>query len=248
MGTVALIDVDPHLGAELAADELEIARRAITATTIDVPVGPWDQPLPGYGLSNAYGVIIIDGFMLRSVHMGERVTAQLYGPGDVMTAWPTDDLPTPVTVQVAMSAVSPATIARLDDRVIALAGRWPSVMRRIAWRVNSIAGRVSLQVAIARVPRLEERLLLLFWGLAERWGSMTPNGMLLPVRLTHESIAALTAASRPPVSGALSQLSREGLLTRVPTGWLLTPAGEQRLVDSLDSAEDTLEAVRAAAM
>ena len=248
MASIGLIDVDPQLGVELAEDEREIARKAIVAGTIVVPVGPWVEPAAGYGPGNAYGVLVVDGFMMRTVTIGERTTGQLFGPGDIMQSWPTEDLPAPVSVEVTWSVVAPAVLARLDDRVITLSARWPSVLRRLAWRASSVAGRVSLQVAIARVPRLEERLLLLFWGLAERWGSMTPNGMLLPVRLTHESIAALTAASRPPVSGALSQLSREGLLTRVPTGWLLTPAGEQRLVDSLDSAEDTLEAVRAAAM
>jgi len=247
MGTVALIDVDPQLGVELTDEEREIARRAIIAATSRVPVGPWEEPVAGYGPGNAYGVLILEGFMLRTVRIGERTTAQMFGPGDLMQSWPGEDLPTPVTVEVSWAAVAPAVLARLDDRVISMTARWPSVLRRLAWRSSSITGRVSLQVAIARVPRLEERLLLLFWGLAERWGMMTPNGMLLPIRLTHESIAALTAASRPPVSGALSALSRENLLCRVSEGWLLTRDGEQRLKDALDRPDETFNEVRAAA-
>lgn len=247
MGSMALIDVDPQLGAELADDERQIARRAIIAATNEVPSGSWAEPPAGYGLGNAYGVLVVDGFMLRTVTIGERTTAQLFGPGDIMQPWPGEDLPSPVAVDVTWTAVAPAVLARLDDRLIAIAGRWPSVLRRLAWRASSVVGRVSLQVAIARVPRLEERLLLLFWGLAERWGAMTPSGMLLPIRLTHESIAALSAASRPPVSGALSQLSREGLLCRMPAGWLLTRSGEARLKEALDRPDETLHAVRAAA-
>jgi hypothetical protein len=247
MGTIALIDVDPQLGAELADDQREVARRALIAATSTIATGSWEEPPAGYGPGNAYGVLVVDGFMLRTVTIGERTTAQLFGPGDIMQSWPGEDLPSPVSVEVTWAAVSPAVLARLDDRVIGIAGRWPSVLRRLAWRSSSVAGRVSLQVAIARVPRLEERLLLLFWGLAERWGAMTPNGMLLPIGLTHESIAALTAASRPPVSGALSHLSRDGLLCRVPDGWLLTKQGEDRLKEALDRPDETLHEVRTAA-
>jgi hypothetical protein len=247
MGSITLIDVDPQLGAELTDQERAHARRALVAATSEVPSGSWEEPPAGYGPGNAYGVLVVDGFMLRTVLIGERTTAQLFGPGDIMQSWPAEDLPSPVAVEVTWTAVAPAVLARLDDRLISIAGRWPSVLRRLAWRASSVAGRVSLQVAIARVPRLEERLLLLFWGLAERWGAMTPNGMLLPIRLTHESIAALTAASRPPVSGALSHLSRDGLLCRVPDGWLLTGSGEHRLKDALDRPDEAFGAVRAAA-
>jgi hypothetical protein len=247
MGTIALIDVDPQLGAELDSEVREAASRLLIAATSEVSSGAWEEPAAGYGAGNAYGVLVLGGFMLRTVTIGERATAQLFGPGDIMQSWPGEDLPSPVSVEVTWAAVSPALLARLDDRLISIAARWPSVLRRLAWRASSVAGRVSLQVAIARVPRLEERLLLLFWGLAERWGAMTPDGMLLPIRLTHESIAALTAASRPPVSGALSHLSREGLLRRVPAGWLLTRAGESRLKEALDRPEETFGAVRAAA-
>jgi hypothetical protein len=237
MRSVALIEAEPQLAAELSADQRERARRAIVAAVSEVPTGPWQEPAAGYGEGNAYGVLVVDGFVLRTVTMGDRATAQLFGPGDIMQSWPTDDLPSPVGVDVGWTVVRRATLALLDDRVISLAAHWPSVLRRLAWRSSSVAGRVSLQVAIARVPRLEERLLLLFWGLAERWGSMTPDGMLLPIRLTHEAIAALTAASRPPVSSALSQMSRDGLLCRTGAGWLLTTAGEERLKEALASSD-----------
>jgi hypothetical protein len=247
MRSVALIEVDPQLGAELNADQRERARRALVAAATEVPAGAWQEPETGYGEGNAYGVLVVDGFVLRTVTMGDRATAQLFGPGDIMQSWPAEDLPSPVNVEVSWTVVRRATLALLDDRVISLAAHWPSVLRRLAWRSSSVAGRVSLQVAIARIPRLEERLLLLFWGLAERWGSMTPDGMLLPIRLTHEAIAALTAASRPPVSSALSQMSRDGVLCRAGTGWLLTTAGEERLKEALASSAETPDGVRAAA-
>lgn len=233
MANMALIEADPDLAAELDPDERERARRAVVTAVIRVPVGPWQEPPAGYDAGNGYGVLVVEGFILRTVTIAERTTAQLFGPGDMMQPWPREDLPSPVRVQVTWTVVAPAVLARLDDRLVTAAGRWPSLLRRLAWRASSVAGRVSLQVAIARVPRLEERLLLLLWGMAERWGSMTPGGMLLPIRLTHESIAALTAASRPPVSSALSHLSRDGLLCRTGDGWLLTAAGERHLVDAL---------------
>jgi len=230
MRSVALIDVDPQLAAELDGDQRQRASQLMVAA-MDVPAGHWDEPRD----SSPFGVLVVSGFLLRTVRIGERATAQLFGPGDTMQSWPSEDLPSPVEVSVTSSVVAPATLVCLHDRAIGLIGLWPSMLRRLAGRSGSVAGRVSLQVATARVPRLEERLLLLFWGLAERWGAMTPDGMLLPVRLTHEAIAALTAASRPPVSAALSQLSRDGLLSRRRDGWLLTASGERRLKAALDA-------------
>jgi CRP/FNR family transcriptional regulator, cyclic AMP receptor protein len=243
MASVALIEVDPQLASGLDPEQREMARAALIAGAIRLPVGQWAEPPAEYGVGNPYGVFVVHGFVLRTVTIGERTTAQLFGPCDVMQAWPADDVPSPVPVEVSWSVLRPTVLARLDDRVLAMAARFPSVLRQIGWRTSSQAGRGGLQVAMARVPRLEERLLLLFWTLTERWGQMTPNGMLLPVRLTHETIASLTAASRPPVSSALSQLSRDGLLRRMDEGWLLTSAGEQHLVGALDHAPAHLVAV-----
>jgi hypothetical protein len=61
----------------------------------------------------------------------------------------------------------------------------------------------------------------MFWGIADRWGRVTTDGVLVPVRLTHATLAELVGASRPSVSTVLKLLERDGLLARRKEGWLL---------------------------
>ena len=69
-------------------------------------------------------------------------------------------------------------------------------------------------MAIAHHARVDKRLELLLWHLADRWGRVTPNGVALPLRLTHELLADLVAAQRPSVTLSLQHLERDGRLAR----------------------------------
>ena len=85
-------------------------------------------------------------------------------------------------------------------------------------------------MAIIHHARVDVRLHMLLWHLAGRWGRVRKGGEVrLPLRLTHAVLAEITAARRPTVTSALSELSRRGLV--VPDeggGWLLSgePPGE----------------------
>jgi hypothetical protein len=50
---------------------------------------------------------------------------------------------------------------------------------------------------------------------------VTLDGVVVPVRLTHEMIGRLVGAHRPSVTTALTQLTRTGRIRRLPHGWLL---------------------------
>jgi CRP/FNR family transcriptional regulator, cyclic AMP receptor protein len=81
-----------------------------------------------------------------------------------------------------------------------------------------------LAVAIALEPRVERRLLLKLRQLAERWGRVTPDGIRLDLRLTHQELANMVGAVRESVTLALGRLASAGeievrnrtLLIRVP--------------------------------
>jgi CRP/FNR family transcriptional regulator, cyclic AMP receptor protein len=77
-------------------------------------------------------------------------------------------------------------------------------------------------MAIAQQPRLDQRIWLLFWELADRHGRVHRDGVHLDLRLTHEVISHLVAARRPSVSTALSKLAGRGILRREGGGWVLT--------------------------
>jgi hypothetical protein len=62
----------------------------------------------------------------------------------------------------------------------------------------------------------------LFWHLAERWGRVSGDGVIVPLALTHRILGQLVGARRPTVSTALSELAEREELTRRPDGsWLL---------------------------
>ena len=67
-----------------------------------------------------------------------------------------------------------------------------------------------LAVAIALEPRVERRLLLKLRQLAERWGRVTPDGIRLDLRLTHQELANMVGAVRESVTIALGRLASAG--------------------------------------
>jgi CRP/FNR family cyclic AMP-dependent transcriptional regulator len=86
--------------------------------------------------------------------------------------------------------------------------------------------RMALQLAIGDVRRVDERLLALFAHLGDRWGRVTPHGIHVPMRLTHELIGHLIGAQRPTVTTALGELRRDGRLVKRPDRTWLLPAGK----------------------
>ena len=78
-------------------------------------------------------------------------------------------------------------------------------------------------LALTQARRADVRLRTLFWHLADRWGRVTPNGIVLPLSLTHDLIAQLTGLRRPSVSLTLGELERAGEIVRVGRArWVLT--------------------------
>jgi CRP/FNR family transcriptional regulator, cyclic AMP receptor protein len=66
------------------------------------------------------------------------------------------------------------------------------------------------------------RLVLLFWELADRWGTVAPDGVSVPVPLTHQTLGRIIRAQRPSVTAALRQLRDRGFLSRGPDGtWVI---------------------------
>ena len=106
--------------------------------------------------------------------------------------------------------------------------------------MSSLIGRalrrshmLAVQLAIADLRRMEDRLAMLFWHLADRWGTVGPGGVSVPLRLTHDIIAQLVCAQRPTVTAALRRLDARGTLQRRrDRTWLLdrevpAPAGRR---------------------
>ena len=95
---------------------------------------------------------------------------------------------------------APTRLAVLDPRWTARAAAWPQLGAELAGRALSRSLRLVIGAAIAQQPRLEVRLLMLFWDLADRYGKVHPDGIHLDLPLTHEVLSHLAGARRPSVS------------------------------------------------
>jgi CRP-like cAMP-binding protein len=75
---------------------------------------------------------------------------------------------------------------------------------------------------IASQRRLETRLHMLFWHLADRFGLMQGEWVQIPVPLTHGLLADLVGARRPSVSTVVSRLQSRELLLQEENGWRIS--------------------------
>jgi CRP/FNR family cyclic AMP-dependent transcriptional regulator len=89
-------------------------------------------------------------------------------------------------------------------------------------RLSERSMRLATTQAISQLTRVDRRLKALFWHLAERWGRVGGEGVVIPLALTHRILGQLVGARRPTVSTALSELAlRDELVRRVDGSWLL---------------------------
>src|SRR5687768_12977533 len=202
---VRLIDADPDLFEGLNGSTPHRAVQELTVAVLRVPAGPWHVP-PDAG-DERLGLLVLDGLLARSVGIAGQRRAELIGPGDLIRPWdPGDDDLVSVRSDVAWDVLQPARLAQLDAAFMRSACRIPQVLSELVVRTVRRSQRIALQLAIADVRRVEERLLVLFGHLGDRWGRVTSEGIHVPVRLTHDLIAQLIGAQRPTVTTGLGEL------------------------------------------
>lgn len=220
---VHVLAEDPRLGAHLTADELPAATQHLVAAELSVPEGPWPAAGSMSGAPGDLGLLIVDGSLSRSVRVGRHACAELLGPGDVLRPWDGDDgEAAPVRHESRWRVLEPARLAVLDARFAAVAAGFPPVVAELLSRTLRRSRDLAVLLAIAGMPRLDARLLAALWHLADRWGRVGRDGTLVPLRLTHETLAGLVGAQRPSVTTALRALERRGAVRRdAGGGWLL---------------------------
>jgi CRP/FNR family transcriptional regulator, cyclic AMP receptor protein len=110
----------------------------------------------------------------------------------------------------------------LDHAFVLRIVPWPQLGLELFNRGTRRAHHLAVALAIAHHQRVGDRLLLSLWHLAERWGRVTPEGIVVPLPLGHQRLADLVGASRQSVTTALGELRRDGLLSRRDSGeWVL---------------------------
>ena len=172
---------------------------------------------------------------MREAIVGDHPCAELLGPGDLLRAWEDRDAEVLLPRTVEWSALSTVRLAVIDQALAVRAAQWPEIFASLVERAARRAERLVVMQAIAHLTRVDDRLLALLWCLAERWGRVSPNGVVVSLRLPHRTLAGMVGARRPSVTTALGQLIARGEVERRPDGgWLLLgepPEPRQRPVE-----------------
>lgn len=213
---VRLADVDPRLFRLVpTADRREAAAAAVVPRLL-VPAGPWQPAVAPR--ERLLGLLVLEGLLLSGVDLGGQPRSEVLGPGDLIRPWDDDGH------AVRWTALDPLTLAVLDERFAAAAARWPGLVSALVGRAAARSRRLAVQLAMTDIRRIEDRLLAFFWHVAEPWGTAEPDGVVIPLRLTHEELSHVVGAQRPTVTTALRKLVRAGALRRRRDRcWVLRP-------------------------
>lgn len=219
---ISLLDVDRELAVRLPPQEVQAAREALRVPVSALAPGGWEPAADWAHEAGAIGFLLLEGFIVRDVELVERHASEILGQGDLLLP-DVEGEEAPVPFAVRWTVVEPARVVLLDREVTAAIGRWPELVATVAARGVRRAQWLAVRQAIGQLIRIDARLLALFWHMADRWGHVEADGVVVPLRLTHEVIARLAGAQRPSVTIALGELAERGvLLRRADRTWRLS--------------------------
>jgi hypothetical protein len=219
---VQILQADPQLAAAVPAATRDDAVIYTFAHAIWLERGAWEPPETGDGSAGHLGLLVLDGLLTRDVVLGETLATELVGRGDILRPTDHDGQDAPVPFDVAWHVLEPARVALLDRHFTRVVGHWPELVEELFRGGVRRAQSLAITLAVSHLRRVDTRLLVMFWYLADRWGKVTPQGVHVPLRLTHQTLGRLVGAQRPSVTTSLKQLVQEGCLTRADDQtWLL---------------------------
>lgn len=149
--------------------------------------------------------------------MADSTASDLVGPGDVAALGASGTALVPA--EIRWTASLPSRVAVLDAELLTTLEKWPGVTARLVARAARQTSELAVQRAFSQLPRVELRLLALFWHMAERWGRVSPHRIVVRIALTHEALGrisqAASRAARPATgstaSGACAAIAHSGI-------------------------------------
>jgi CRP-like cAMP-binding protein len=228
-----LLDHDPDLGALLRDEREASARRDVQVGVHEIAGGEWNPAAHLSAARCAIGLLIISGAVVREITIDDQPSAELLGPGDLIRTTPQDD-PASAGGDITWTALTPCLLCPLDAPATRSIARYPEIMLTLMERIEARAQRLAVTQAISQMTGVDHRLQTLFWHLAESWGKVRHDGVLIPLDLSHQLLGKLIGARRPTVSTALALLAHQQRITRRPDGTWLLHRTDTRLNDPLE--------------
>jgi CRP/FNR family transcriptional regulator, cyclic AMP receptor protein len=216
-----LLDVDDDLAAGLDPRMRLVARSVVTARLQEVGAGEFDLVPLLAQLHGGLGLLLVEGVVALDVQVGDRTASELIGSGDLLAPWTSDGDVVLLASETFSRALVNTRVAVLDAEFAERIRGWPQIVHALLRRAVRRTMELNVHRAATCHPRADVRIALLLWHLAERWGIVEPDGILVPLPLTHRLIGQLVGAERPSVSHALGRLASADLVSREPNGLVL---------------------------
>jgi CRP-like cAMP-binding protein len=215
-----LLELAPWLGAALSEEDFEVVKRHLVVARQEVPVGTWGEaPEP------AVGLLILRGRIARNLCVDDVPAhgIEILGEGDLLRPWTFRGETASVPSRVEWTVMATLEVAVLDANYLAAISHWPALATSLLDLSIERTRTLAYFLTARQVSRLEGRVLLTLWHLADRWGRVTPEGVVLTLpKLTHEMIARMVAARRPSVTSGIRRLRELGLVEVQAGGtWVL---------------------------
>jgi CRP/FNR family cyclic AMP-dependent transcriptional regulator len=214
-GAARLLEEDPDLGRRLPPDRFRAAKRVLVASVRTLELGWWNHRSDLVAREAVFGLLVLDGLLARYIVVGNKCSVELVGVGDLL------ELNQSESIAQANShhdcrwrVLAPARLAVMDEECIRCAAAVPFVLGELAARALRRSDGLAVLLATAQVRELADRLHIILWHLAERWGRRTAAGVVLTLPLTQELLGGLACARRTSVSAALGTLERRRVLER----------------------------------
>lgn len=236
-----LLDALPTLADALSGEAREWAEEHLELPILELDSGIWHwqaTPEPA-GLAG----IVTTGLLAHRVTVGVHVGNDLLGPCHVVCPWRTEERVSVVAQEHEWRALSRTRIALLDEAYLGALGDIPEIAPALTAVTVDYASMVACRMAILSQPHVADRLILLLWHMAERWGRVTSDGVRLELPgLTQALLSETIGSSRQSVNLALAQLRRLDLVeTETGSSWLLAGSAEP----AIDALVRDREAARA---
>jgi CRP/FNR family cyclic AMP-dependent transcriptional regulator len=218
-----VLDFDPDLGRTLPAGELARAHAGALAPVASIAEGPMAFEGDIHALRRYQGLVVLEGYVARSISVETLDWTELVGPGDVLRPWTlSEHQPSLLRIAQSWEALTWARLAILDDHYARRTAEWPELTATLIDRVVHRAHILGANMTMCRLITTDARLLHYFWNLADRWGKVRRDGILVELpRTTHSFLGRLVGAHRQSVTTALAKLRDNGLMERVEGGFLL---------------------------
>lgn len=206
-------------------------------TRRSIPVGPWDPRAIRSEFSTVHALFVRSGMINREHIIPGRTVSDLLGAGDLLSLSERLTGPPLPRIEIRLTVLEEATVLVIDDPAVRLLCEHPEIGADLVVMAADQTARLAALRALGHLPRVEQRLLAFFSVMAERFGRVTRDGIVIPLASSHEMLGHHVGAQRSTVSLALKLLADQGLLVRRPNGsWLLPKADAGESIDLADVA------------